>query len=175
MIQQAEAAHSSERVLFDYFERAAEELGLRAWFNYLAPGREAEFQEIAELQISRFLSPEWSKKREDILRDAANYLQWEPSANPKEEIVAHYNLQAAIAGTLMGDQEGLKTLAAQLVIGPMNWKLTISYFLGNLTDSRVGLTYKELPTKTQVLQWVQEIKQIQLTNKLEEFARFKYQ
>ena len=175
MIQHSEAAHGSGRVLFHYFEKAAEELGLKAWFSFLAPGREPEFQAIAASEVNRFLSPQSSEKTETILRDGENYLQWEPSANPTEEIVAHYKLQAAIVATLMGDQEGLKTLAAQLIIGPMNWKLTISYFLGNLTDGKVGLTYKELPTKTQVLQWVQEIKQVQLTNKLHEIARLKCQ
>lgn len=175
MIQDSEVAHSSERVLFQYFEKAAEELGLKAWFNFLAPGRESEFQEIAVRELHRHLYPHVNMWDEQILRDAENHLNWEPSENPEEEIVAHYKLQAAIAVTLMGDQEGLKILAAQLVVAPMNWKLMISHFLGNLTDGRVGLTYKELPTRTQVLQWVKDIKQIQLTNKLEEIARLKSQ
>ena len=125
--------------------------------------------------VRRHLSPHDVTRAHDALEAVEDHLNWEPTANPEEEIVAHYELQAAIVATLMGDQEGLKTLAALLVMAPMNWKLSISYFLGNLTAGKVGLTYKELPTKTQVLQWVQEIKHIQLTNKLEEIARLKYQ
>ena len=47
-----------------------------------------------------------------------------------------------------------------MVIEHMNVKLMLTYFLGNLTDGKVGLTYKSLPNKTQVLQWVRDIDQV---------------
>ncbi len=75
----------------------------------------------------------------------------------------------------MGDREQLRTLAAQLITEPMNRKLAISYFLGNLTDGKVGLTYKELPAKAQILQWVRESGQVELTDRLGEIAKLKYQ
>jgi hypothetical protein len=57
----------------------------------------------------------------------------------------------------------------------MNRKLEVSHFLGNLTDGQVGVVYPELPTKTQVLQWVRDIEQVQLANRLGEIARSKYE
>ena len=132
MIQDSEIASGSGRVLLQYFERAAEDLGLKAWFHFLAPGREQDFRSMAAGELSRFISPEWIEKRESILRSPEDHFRWEPSDSPLEEIKAHYVMQAAIFATLMGDTKELRTLAAQLVIGPMNWKLAISYFLGNL-------------------------------------------
>jgi len=173
VIQEPKAHHSSVYVLSGYFERAVEELGLRAWFNLLIPGKERYFQGMVKGEVLRFLDREWRQDRDRILSYPEGSLRWEPSEKPEEEIRSHYILQAAIVATLIGFQEELKTLAALLVSQSMNRKLAISYFLGNLTDGRVGTTYKELPTKDQVLQWVRDIDQIQSTYKLDEIARLK--
>jgi hypothetical protein len=71
--------------------------------------------------------------------------------------------------------EGLKTLAAQLIVEHTNRKLEISHFLGNLTEGKIGSVYPDLPTKTQILQWVQEIGQVQLADRLPEIAKIKYE
>lgn len=164
------------RVLFDYFERAMEDLGLGPWLGLLRPGNEDYFQNRIRARVYQALSVEtWKRKRVETLSEPEKHLQWEPWEDPEEEIWAHYRMQSAIAATLMGDSEELKTLAAQLITEPMNRKLAISYFLGNLTEGKVGLIYKELPTKAQVLKWVRESGEIPLTYRLGEIAILRYE
>jgi hypothetical protein len=155
-------------------------------------GNEHSFQRRIENQVYWKLEhSRWEQEREEALSDPEKHLRWESREDPEEEILAHYRLQAAIVATLMGDRsykgkvyskrqqersgKGLRTLAAQLIVEPMNRKLEISHFLGNLTDGQVGVVYPELPTKTQVLQWVSEMGQVQLINRLGELTRFKYE
>lgn len=110
------------------------------------------------------------------------HLRWEPWEDPEEEIWAHYRWQSAVVATLIGDQAriiggkvALGSLAAQLITEPMNRKLAISHFLGNLTEGRIGLLQKELPTKSQILQWVRESRYIESTDKLDAIARLRYE
>ena len=176
MIHSKETEHKPIQVLFDYFERALHDIGAGVWLTLLRPGNEKYFRNKIKAKVYSTLSSNaWQRKREEVLNDAEGHLQWAPGEDPEEEVWAHYIMQSAIVATIMGDQRELGTLAAQLVIEPMNRKLSIGYFLGNLTDSKVGLTYKELPTKAQVLQWVSEIGQIESTDKLDEIARLMYE
>jgi len=168
------AAHIPIYILFNYFERAVEELGLKAWLSLLKPGNEEYFRQRIKGRVYSVLEfKPWKQRREKILSEPEENLRWEPWDKPEDEIRAHYRLQAAIVATLMGDREELRTLAAELIAEPMNRKLEITYFLGNLTEGRVGLTYKELPTKSQILQWVHDIEQVQLVDRLSEIARLK--
>lgn len=175
MMRISRIEHSPTRVLFEYFERAIEELGLKAWAPLLRPGYEEYFQNKIAPTVYRILEQGSSgEEREEILSDPEKHLRWESRENPEEEILAHYRLQAAIVASVMGDGKGLRTLAVQLIVEHMNRKLEVSHFLGNLTDGQVGVVYPELPTKTQVLQWVREMERVQLTNWLGEITRFKY-
>lgn len=176
MIQRPADTHNPIQVLSDYFERAVEDTGLGVWLALLRPGNEKYFQDKIGGRVYAPLSFQpWLQRREEALREPESHLRWEPWEDPEEEIWAHYRLQSAIIATLMGDREELKTIAAQLITEPMNRKLAISYFLGNLTEGRVGISYKELPTKEQILRWVQDIKHIQLTSKLGEIAKLKHE
>lgn len=179
MIHSPETQHRPIRVLFDYFERAIEDLGLGPWFGLLKPGNEDYFRgKIGQKVYSADSSQEarWrAQTKREALRRPEEHLRWEPWEDPEEEILAHYRMQSAIVATLMGDNEALRTLVAQLITEPMNRKLAISYFLGNLTDGQVGLTYKDLPAKAQVLQWVRDSEWIRSTDKLDELARLKYE
>ena len=176
MIQNPEMQHRPVGVIFDYFERALQEIGVGLWFSLLRPGNEEYFRNKISPQVYTALSFQpWQQRREEVLSLPENHLRWEPWEDPEEEIWAHYRLQSAVVATVMGDREQLRTLTAQLITEPMNRKLTISYFLGNLTDGKVGLIYKQLPTKSQVVQWVHEIDRIQSTDRLGEIARLKYE
>jgi hypothetical protein len=160
------------RVLSEYFVRALEELGLKAWLGLLRPGKEALFSRTVHRDMeSRVLS--WRLELDPIrvLHEPNKFLSWEPHPNPEQEISSHYQLQWAILAAVMGLHGALETLAAQLVTEPMNRKLTIAYFLGNLTEGRVGSPHKELPTKAQILQWLEEIEHIQLQASLGEIAQ----
>lgn len=202
MMRTSRTEYRSVKVLFDYFERAVEELGLKAWAILLRPGNERDFRRRVENQVYWTLEDgRWEQEREEALSDPENHLRWESREDPEEEILADYRLQAAIVATLMGDGfesrnfdgqnadrgkryskrkyervgKGLRTLAAQLIVEHTNRKLVVSHFLGNLTDGQVGMVYPGLPTKTQILQWVSEIGQVQLTNRLGEITKFKYE
>jgi hypothetical protein len=176
MMQVSRIEHRPIKVLFEYFERFVEELGLKAWALLLRPGNEGYFQDKIAPTVYRTLEQGSSEQeREEILNYPEKHLRWESRENLEEEIQAYYRLQAAIVATLMGDGEGLKTLTAQLIVEHMNRKLVVSYFLGNLTYGQVGVVYPELPTKSQVLQWVSEMGRVQLTNRLDELTRFKYE
>jgi hypothetical protein len=176
MMRISKIEHRPFKALFDYFERAVEELGLKAWATLLMPGNEQYFRDKIAPAVYRTLEEGSSEQeREEILSDPERHLRWESRENPEEEIHAYYRLQAAIVAAVMGDDKGLRTLAAQLIVEHMNRKLEVSHFLGNLTDGQVGVVYPELPTKTQVLQWVRDIEQVQLANRLGEIARFKYE
>ena len=176
MIQVRKIEHGPEKVLLGYFERAIKELGLGAWLAMLRPGHEEYFRKKVEGRVYSALEFQpWRGTRQIILGEPEKYLRWEPWDDPEEEIWAHYRLQSAVMATLMGDKEGILSLGAQLVIEPMNRKLEVSYFLGNLTGGRIGTIYKELPTKTQILQWVEEIGAVQLADRLPEIARIKYE
>lgn len=176
MIQNPEIQHRPVRVIFDYFERALQDIGVGLWFSVLRPGKEEYFRDKISLQVYTVLSfQDWQQRRAEVLSLPEKHLRWEPWEDPEEEIWAHYRLQSAVVATVMGDQEQMRTLAAQLITEPMNRKLSICYFLGNLTDGIVGLTYKELPTKAQILQWVRVIGHVELTDRLDEIARLKYE
>lgn len=176
MMRLSTAEQRPVNVLFEYFERAIEELGLRGWVGLLRPGKEDYFQKKVSGRVYLELaSSAWKHKREAILLEPQKHLRWEPWEGQEEEILSHYRFQSAVMATLMRDGKELKTLAAQLVVEPMNRKLEVSHFLGNLTDGKVGLVYAELPTRGQILQWVHEIGQVQLTDRIPEIARFKYQ
>jgi len=176
MIHKPENQHRPVRVIFDYFERALQDIGVGLWFSLLRPGNEEYFRNKISPQLYTVLSFQpWHQRREAVISLPEQHLRWEPWEDPEEEIWAHYRLQSAVVATVMGDLEQLRTLAAQLITEPMNRKLAISYFLGNLTDGKVGLTYEELPTKAQILQWVRDIDQIQSTDRLSEIARLKYE
>jgi hypothetical protein len=184
MMRISRIEHGPMRVLFNYFERAGEELGFKAWAILLIPGNEQYFQRRIENQVYWTLEHRrWEQEREEILSNPEKHLRWESREDPEEEILGHYRLQAAIVATLMGDGfesrnfdgqnadrgkryskrkyeragKGLRTLAAQLIVEHTNRKLEISYFLGNLTGGQVGVVYPELPTKSQVLQRVSEL------------------
>jgi len=176
MIQNPEIEHRTVRGIFDYFERALQDIGVGLWFSLLRPGKEEYFRDKINPRVYTLLSFQaWRQRREEVLSLPEKHLRWEPQEDPGEEIWAHYRLQSAVVATVMGDREQLRTLAAQLITEPMNRKLAISYFLGNLTDGKVGLIYKQLPTKSQVLQWAHEIDQIQSADRLSEIARLKYE
>ena len=194
MMRVSRIEHRPVKVLFDYFERAVEELGLKAWAILLRPGNERFFHNKVALSVYSILhDSRWRHEKEEILSDPVKHLRWEPGEDPEEEIWAHYRLQSAILATLMGDRDesrtsprnsrhnlerdgkGLRTLAAQLVVEHVNRKLEISHFLGNLTEGKIGSVYPELPTKTQILQWVEEIGAVQLADRLPEIARIKYE
>ena len=190
MMRVSRTEHGPAKVLFDYFERAVEELGLKAWAILLRPGNEQLFHnKVAPSVYSALEHPAWEEEREEILINPEKHLRWEPGENPEEEIWAHYRLQSAILATLMGDRDesrnsphklardgkGLRTLAAQLVVEHVNRKLEISYFLGNLTDGKIGSVYPELPSKTHILRWVEEIGEIKLADRLPEMAKIKYE
>ena len=174
MIREATTIHNPGRILYQYFEKALEDLGVKAWFSLLVPGKEEYFRDKINNRVHSVLSfPPWEHRRDEVLRQPEAHLQWEPLDEPEEEIWAHYRMQSAIVATLMGDREELKTLAAQLITEPMNRKLAISYFLGNLTEGKIGLMYKELPTQAWVLRWVRGLDQIQSTYKLDQMARLR--
>ena len=174
MIGETTQANDPGRVLYRYFEKAIEDIGLKGWFNLLVPGKEEFFRsKITNRAHSVLAFPPWQQRREEVLNDPERHLQWQPLDDAEEEVWSHYRLQAAIVAILMGDREELKTLAAQLITEPMNRKLEISYFLGNLTRGKVGVIYKELPTKAKVLQLVRNIDEIQSTYLLDEIARLR--
>ena len=176
VIHEPEIEHKPIRVVYDYFERALQDIGVGLWFSLLKPGNEEHFRNKIKLRVYTILSfHPWQQRIEEILSQPEKHLRWETRDDPDEEIWAHYRLQSAVVATVMGDLEQLRTLAAQLITEPMNRKLAISYFLGNLTDGKVGLTYKDLPTKTQILRWVHEIGQIQSRDWLREIASLKYE
>lgn len=174
LIQDTSTIHNTGRILYQYFEKALEDLGLKPWLSLLIPGKEEYFRDKIKNRVHTVLSfPPWEHHREDVLRQPESHVQWEPLDEPEEEIWAHYRMQWAIVATLIGDREQLKTLAAQLITEPMNRKLAISYFLGNLTEGKIGLMYKELPTQAQVMRWVREFDQIKTTYKLDQMARLR--
>ena len=173
MIRNQEIQRSPIRVLYEYFERASEELGLRSWLSILRPGSHEKFKSEANDKMSQYLHNKWSQRWDKFLSDPEQKLRWEPWDDPEDEIRSHYSLQAAIVASIMGDSLELMTLRAQLISEPMNRKLTITYFLGNLTEGKVGLVYKELPSRSQILRWVDEMDQIRLTDRLGEIAELK--
>lgn len=167
MIHDAQDENDSERLLIGYFERALGDLGLAAWLALLRPGEEARFRERIIPQTDSVLALDtWKRKKEQILLDPEGYLNWEPLTEPEQEIWAHYRLQSAIVATMIGHGSELRTLAAQLITEPVNRKIVISYFLGHLTSGKVGLRYKDIPTKHQILAWVNNISDIQIFDRL---------
>ena len=174
LIQNTATIHNSGRILYQYFEKALEDLGLKAWLSLLVPGKEDYLRDKINNRAHTVLSSSpWEHRRDEVLMQPEAHVQWEPLDEPEEEIWAHYRMQSAIVATLMGDREQLKSLAAQLITEPMNRKLAISYFLGNLTEGKIGLMYKELPTQAGVLRWVREFDQIKSTYKLDLMAKLR--
>ena len=176
MISSKVVENNAIQVLFDYFERALQDIGVGVWLSLLRPGNEENFRNKIKSKVYSTLSFDaWQFTKAEVLKESERHLRWEPGEDPEEEIWAHYRMQSAIVATIMGDRRQLQTLAALLVIEPMNRKLSISYFLGNLTNGKVGLTYKELPTRTRVLRWVKDIEHIELTDRLSEIAKLRYE
>jgi len=71
----------------------------------------------------------------------------------------------------MGERKGLMALSGLLITEPLNRKLEIGYFLGNLTDEKVGLAYKGIPTKEQIFKWVEKCKDVVLEDRLRDLSK----
>lgn len=171
LLYASETEHRPILVLFEYFERALQDLGLAAWGGLLRPGQEDVFRNLIKDRVYSML-PE-DHRMQLTLDDPQEYLRWEPWDEPEKEILAHYQLQSGIVATLMGDRWGLKNLASLLITEPANRKLAIAYFLGNLSDGRVGLLYKGIPTKEQILNWVEKFSDIPLEDRLGQMSKLK--
>ncbi|PKB64156.1 MAG: hypothetical protein BZY80_03565 [SAR202 cluster bacterium Io17-Chloro-G2] len=172
MVHASETEHFPMRVLFEYFERALQDIGLAGWVALLRPGKEDNFRhKISARVFSGLLDDSRGKLRPLVGFRHSQDLRWEPWDEPENEITAHYRLQSGIVATLMGERMGLLALADLLVTEPLNRKIEISYFLGNLTHGRVGLLYKGIPTNEQILHWVYECTQVALEDKLGELSK----
>ena len=53
MIHNTEIEHRPVKVLFDYFERALEDIGLGIWFGLLRPGNEEYFRKKSAVEFTR--------------------------------------------------------------------------------------------------------------------------
>lgn len=172
MIKASDAENVPIHVLFEYFERALQEIGLAAGIGLLRPGNENAFREKISDRVFSNLSGYSEGESTSINQtDPYKHLRWEPWDEPEKEITAHYRLQSAIVAALMGERKGLMALSGLLITEPLNRKLEIGYFLGNLTDEKVGLAYKGIPTKEQIFKWVEKCKDVVLEDRLRDLSK----
>jgi hypothetical protein len=96
-----------------------------------------------------------------IIHGAESHLSFALGANtsPSSETFSYHRMLAGLVACLRGDQNGLNWLTALLITEPINRKLPIAYFLGNLTDGRLGSQKKSIPTRKQVLEWANQVKE----------------
>jgi hypothetical protein len=162
--------------LLGYLEWALDGLGLELAFQLIRPSH-VYLDKYVGVPSDHPLLSEFDKTVSPVL---AIYLKDDPlpilsqagsrfsslldeNVSPASEIFSYHRMLAAIVASLRGDRIGLEWLGALLITEPINRKLAITYFLGNLTDGSVGTKNKVIPTKAQVVEWTDQIRTHSIT------------
>ena len=173
---------AKEDVLLQYTQLALEGLGLQAAWELVQSGAPTnmlnQFEQIVAPTLNSVLFDN-TDSQYAVLQNAETEFRvdLDPKAEPAHEVENFRRMSAAIIATILGEDRaslGLVHLGALLVVQPLNWKLIISHFLGNISDDRVGITYKEIPSKNQILGWARRIAEqdIHLEPRLKELAQY---
>lgn len=157
------------RALHQYLEWALDELGLFSLVLLNPPYRGilvdvtpedthwiARFNETVSPNIRKFIEDDPSS----ILSEAGSQFSslMDEKVPRSDETLSYHRMLAAMIASLQGNERGLAWLGALLITQPINRKITITYFLGNLTDGDIGSYRKEIPSREQVLNWVDQIR-----------------
>ncbi|GEM_PF-5158674 len=151
---------ANKEVLLQYTRWALEGLSLQPAWEFVRPKLPDElidqFSSLVWPTFQRFVSEDLELAK-TTLREARTSFKIEGETEPARETYNYQLMLAAILASVLGDTRGILHLGALLVTESLNRKLSISYFLGNLTDGVVGTMYKEIPSKEQVTVWAERI------------------
>lgn len=152
-------------ILRSYLDRSLADLGLSGYLGVaLASPKVEEVTQFLRTLVAGSRGQTVSKQDWDVLERPEDYYQ---SAEPDEAATLQFidqrirrfrSMRAAMVLALLGDERGVAHLGSQLVTEPLNWKLMISHFLGNLTGGQIGSLTEEIPTRSQVVRWATAIR-----------------
>ncbi len=144
-----------DEVLLDYLATSLTGLGLGSYWDILTPEFLSDLRQVVPSKRTE-LSPDAVA----IMDAPQSKYRSEPWDEPISEFVQERQFYVEVIRALDGDSMALQELAALLVTAPLNRKLAISFFLGNLTDGQIGSRFKEIPSRGQVLEWIGKAKYI---------------
>ncbi len=159
-----------EYVLIEYLDWCLRELGLGQAKRHLLAQDLKQFEASVEPVVENTLGSE--QTYESILLDAKSKFRWEPWEEPEKDVFSQRTMFAGMVASVLGTRRGVKALVSLLITEPLNRKLTVSYFLGNLTNGGLGTVYKAIPSKQEVVAWASRMNEIEVHNLLPQLAEY---